>query len=279
MKRLLSSISLLALLCSCADPADTSEVEATHAELRGDTKGVVDHGTLLFANATPLTLEAGATSHRFLLSLSARATITLRTQADQTDAQVDTVLSLYRSAPKLKQPIASNDDQHPSRFSALTRTLPAGNYVVDVSGFKRTTRGSFELLASCEGQGCPVQASGCLLGSSFYELRTRQTPGISVGTETWVRDASVLDALGREQLVLAVQQASYENVVSAEDALTRVDQEEARWLELTHTASGRVYTAVEYGAGDNSYGAIFERGTTRIATSIHDGDLLDCQEH
>ena len=34
-----------------------------------------------------------------------------------------------------------------------------------------------------------------------------------------------------------------------------------------------VTAAIDYGAGDNTYGAIFEAGKTRPAVQIHDGDL------
>jgi hypothetical protein len=41
-------------------------------------------------------------------------------------------------------------------------------------------------------------------------------------------------------------------------------------------AARRMFQAFEYGAGDNSYGAIFERWSTRMVTNIHDGDLENC---
>ena len=34
--------------------------------------------------------------------------------------------------------------------------------------------------------------------------------------------------------------------------------------------------AIEFGAGDNSYGAVFSGGTTRIVARIQDGDLAGC---
>ena len=41
-------------------------------------------------------------------------------------------------------------------------------------------------------------------------------------------------------------------------------------------AAKRSYIAFEYGAGDNSYGATFDRHSAQMVTNIHDGDLEHC---
>jgi hypothetical protein len=61
------------------------------------------------------------------------------------------------------------------------------------------------------------------------------------------------------------------------EAFAAVDQGEIAFTELWDASARRAFSAYEYGAGDNSYGAIFVHGTTTLAASIGDGDLSGCQ--
>lgn len=56
----------------------------------------------------------------------------------------------------------------------------------------------------------------------------------------------------------------------------RVDQGEVNVTWMSEPAGRRGFTAFEYGAGDNSYGAIFESISGEMVTNIHDGDLENC---
>ena len=123
----------------------------------------------------------------------------------------------------------------------------------------------------------PPPAAECLFGDSFYALRT-EAP-LTIEAERWIRALADLEsALQGEQLVVAVQQSSHTDVTTPAEALERVDQNEVRHMLLLDAPTGRRYEVFEYGAGDNSYGAIFRAGTLQKVTSIHDGDLLECTE-
>ena len=76
--------------------------------------------------------------------------------------------------------------------------------------------------------------------------------------------ASSTNATQRAQLVAAVQVA-YSSVATVSQALAAVDENIVNQVELWDASNRRAYTAYEYGAGDNSYGAIFEHGTTNVA--------------
>jgi hypothetical protein len=76
--------------------------------------------------------------------------------------------------------------------------------------------------------------------------------------------------------VRAVQESNAA-VSTVAGAFASVDQGEVNIVSLVHTASGRRFTAFEFGAGDNSYGAIFTDGTTQLTAAIHDGDLYRSQ--
>jgi hypothetical protein len=123
----------------------------------------------------------------------------------------------------------------------------------------------------------PPPAPTCLFGSTFYELRTEGA--LTIESESWIRALSDVEGvLQGEQVVVAVQQSSHTDVTTPEEALSRVDQNEVRHMLLLDPASARRYELFEYGAGDNSYGAIFRAGTLEKVASIHDGDLLECTE-
>jgi hypothetical protein len=235
-----------------------------------------DHGLLAFAAPVALTLTRDSPQHVFHFVLSAQANVSLRTQADGLALPVDTVLALYREGAS--QPLATNDDDGRSRFSRITRALAKGRYRLLVQGFKRSSQGSFQLSASCTGPGCPPPepAASCLFGDTFYTLRSE--PLLTVLDEHWIRAASELSAHEGQQLVIAVQQSSHTDVMTVAEALAAVDQNEVRRMRLLDAPSAREYDVFEYGAGDNSYGAIFRADSLVKAASIHDGDLMECTE-
>lgn len=121
----------------------------------------------------------------------------------------------------------------------------------------------------------PPAAEVCLFGEQFRDIR--ENPALQIISETWIRSVVELSAIAGEQLVIAVRQSSHDDVTTPAEALARVDQQEVRDIELLELASGRRFSVLEYGVGDNSYGAFFEQDATEVVARIHDGDLLDCQ--
>ena len=88
-----------------------------------------------------------------------------------------------------------------------------------------------------------------------------------------------LSAADQHKVVLAVQQSSHTDVTTPAEALSRVDQQEINVTFLLEPLARRSFIAMEYGAGDNSYGAIFERWSGVMVTNIHDGDLETTVDH
>jgi hypothetical protein len=80
----------------------------------------------------------------------------------------------------------------------------------------------------------------------------------------------------KRRLVVAVQQSSHTDVTTPEEALAAVDQGEVNLTYVTEPDAHRQFAAYEYGAGDNSYGAIFENVSGAMVSKIHDGDLEMC---
>lgn len=114
----------------------------------------------------------------------------------------------------------------------------------------------------------------CVFGSTYRELRSSRPNLVSNPRRVLVL-ADVTDSLTAQQVILAVQQSSHNDVTTLEEAFDRVDQGEVNQLDLWEGSNGQAYSAFEYGAGDNSYGAVFTFGTTTLVTRIQDGDLYD----
>lgn len=122
-----------------------------------------------------------------------------------------------------------------------------------------------ELKAAAAGQSI-LDTAG-----SFYELKQQ----VKLDSRTSVTDAKNVDATLKQQIIEACHQSSYTDVKTLADAFAAVDEGEFVVSEFKDPKSGKAFTAIDYGAGDNTYGAIFEKGSTTVAKSIHDGDLMD----
>ncbi|MGE3547602.1 MAG: hypothetical protein AB7L28_26995, partial [Kofleriaceae bacterium] len=137
--------------------------------------------------------------------------------------------------------------------------------------------GKFKVTVNCNGDGCaPVEPDGCLFGSTYNDIPSNPALETINATKITAANVGLLSARDQQLLVVAVQQSSHTDVTTPLEALGRVDQGEINLTWLFEPAARRGFIAFEYGAGDNSYGAIFERVSGDKVTSIHDGDLLDC---
>jgi hypothetical protein len=276
MSRVLILLSLLAL-CHCGAPPEQPSDPAN--ELMRSVPASSDHGLVALGSTMESELSRASSVHRWQFTLSGRADVALRTEASVAsqpgDREVDTVLVLQRIEDGgARSWLAQNDDAPGTRYSRIERGLPGGRYELEVHGFTPRVRGRFAVVTGCTGEGCPRPEPRCLFGDVFSDLRSH--PSLSIASEVWITaPEQLVSELERSQLVLAVQQSTHTDVTSASEAIAVVDQGEVRRLEL-HDAS-TTYLAFEYGAGDNSYGAIFVAGSTEVQASIHDGDLIDCR--
>jgi hypothetical protein len=114
----------------------------------------------------------------------------------------------------------------------------------------------------------------CVFGSVYRDLR-RDSEVHIVATRV-IDSVDGLTSLERDQIVLAVQASSHTDVMTAEEALERVDQNEINQVEVWDSTGRRSFTAYEYGVGDNSYGRIFAFGTSETAAKIGDTEIREC---
>lgn len=281
------AVSLGFVLCSlatinCLGPDDEGKGE--EEELLDDSKEdshrkPTDHGPIGFSERAVSALTDTERYHAWSFELSGDAAVTMTTSyAVLGQRRTDTVLYLYKEGPTgWGRYIARNDDYDGKVYSQLVESLDAGRYRVLVKGFAASTRGKFSLEVGCEGAGCTGGTfAECVFGQTYGDLDT--APALERLGELVVTAAN-LDTLSRadqDKLVKAVQQSSHTDVTTPEEALARVDQQEINVTFLVEPAAQRAFIAFEYGAGDNSYGAIFERTSGAMVTAIHDGDLVGC---
>jgi len=264
----------------------TDEPKGEEEELLDDSKAdshlrPTDHGAIGFATPAHAALTASERYHAWTFELSGDARVDLTTSYSVLgQRRTDTVLYLYKfkeSTTSWGPYIARNDDHGSSTYSRLDRELTTGRYRVIVKGHLASTLGKFKLTVGCSGAGCaPVAGDGCLFGSTYGEIEGN--PDLLQINKTKITAANLGTLLvpDQQRLMLAVRQSSHTDVMTPEEALARVDQGEVNVTWLVEPAARRAFIAFEYGAGDNSYGAIFDRHSAQMVTTIHDGDLENC---
>jgi hypothetical protein len=273
--RLFAALLAGASLISCMDDKGPEEESPPDGSKDDSFRKPTEHGIIEFGAPQASVLTATERFHAWYFELTDSAKVELTTSyAVLGQRRTDTVLYLYREGDSgWGSYIARNDDYGSTTYSKLARELQPGRYRALVKGHSETTTGKFKLSAACDGPGC---AKGCLFGTTYWESFT--APALSK-INSMVIDATNLDNLSeayKEMLVRAVHESSHTDVTTAAEALGRVDQEEMNLTWFAEPAGLRTFVAFEYGAGDNSYGAFFEKRSGERAASIHDGDLYEC---
>ncbi len=119
----------------------------------------------------------------------------------------------------------------------------------------------------------------CVFGLTYHDIFKASSRLVVAAKRILTEDdIPALLPIQQGQLLEAVQQAGYEDVYTVLDAISVVDEQTVFYHELWEGSNGRAYRSYEFGAGGNSYGAIFEFGTVNLAARIHDGDLYDGSE-
>jgi DNA uptake protein ComE-like DNA-binding protein len=139
-----------------------------------------------------------------------------------------------------------------------------------------TTLGSL-VIVTAAGCGGPVDVH---VGSSKAAF-TGPGPcpmGDEILTDEVLTEASIpgLSDLDRRQIIAAVHESSHTDVVTIEEAFDRVDEGLINRFVLRDSYTNQFYVEIEYGAGENSYGAYLYWGTAVVAAAIHDGFPEEC---
>jgi hypothetical protein len=267
--------AFLILAACAADP--TTKGPEDDVPQSGDGKldsfaAPTDHGAIAFGAAQVGNVTSTAKYHAWTFALSNSAEVHAYTSRVPHYASTDTVAYLYKmGATGWGSYIARNDDDGTSEWSSIDRTLGIGQYRVLVKGYSSTTTGHFQLTVDCTGAGC---AAPCLFGTTLGDFEGNAA--WTLGTQQRLYASTGLSALDDQRIVLAMQESAHTDVTTVDEAFAAADQNEIDIQTLTHNADGRTFTIVDYGAGDNTYGAIFTDPTATIATAIHDSDFYRC---
>jgi hypothetical protein len=224
-------------------------------------------------------LMHGATSTYKAGVLTAASQLTAAQQA-QIVAAVQ-VSALGEDVTTVAEAFAAVDQNEVNQFnvydSLAGRAFTAFEYGAGDSSYGAFFEGDAPARVAEIGDGeireCTAQAKSCVLGRSYHEAK--YMPDLKQVSTRWITKATQVNRpFLKDQIIAAVNEASYE-VSTLAEAFESVDQGEIRYDVYRHT-DGREFVAIEYGAGDNSYGAFFAAGSTTMVASIHDGDLYGC---
>lgn len=279
--RIRSALFLAVMTVGCIGSDPKGEEDELPLDGKDDSFAKpTDHGFTFFGLQENAVLTETERYHQWVFDTTGDAKVTFTTTYTvKGQRKTDTVLYLYKEGPNgWGSYIARNDDYDGKVYSQIVKNLTAGHYRIIVKGFKATTTGKFSVTSSCEGAGCaaPEPENTCLFGEVYHDLETAQGLSLINGFKLTPANLNTLGDDLKAIVVKAVQQSSHTDVTTAEEALSRVDQEEINVDFYSEPDAQRVFVAMEYGAGDNSYGGIFNRVTGELASSIHDGDLENC---
>jgi hypothetical protein len=269
-------LALSAAMGGCAMDDEKGPEEELPLEGKDDSfRRPTNHGLIEFGIGATSVLTTDERFHTWVFELTDTAKVDIVTSyALLGQRRTDTVLYLYREGyAGWGSYIARNDDYGSTTYSRLQRDLEPGRYRLLVKGHSETTRGKFKVTTKCDGPGC---ARGCLFGTTYHELKTAPALTLLADYDITAANLDTLGAAAQSMLVRAVHESSHTDVTTALEALARVDDERMNVSYYVEPAALRTFIAIEYGAGDNSYGAVFEKQSTTRATSIHDGDLYNC---
>jgi len=279
-----STFATLAFAClllpACAvDKGDEEDVPTDGDGKEDSHRRPTDHGELPFATPAIEMITDDARFHAWQFELSGDAAIdAFTTYGVRGQRKVDTVLYLYKEGANGWGPyIARNDDDGNRVYSRIERALGAGRYRVLVKGFAATTRGRFAVQVNCEGAGCaPVDDGGCLFGATYRDAFTAAALAAGETRVLSLAQPQQISPFDHDRILRAVQQSAHSDVTTWQEAIGRVDGGEINRTFFFETAGRRTFVAYEYGAGDNSYGALFDHHSGALVASIIDGDLASC---
>lgn len=121
----------------------------------------------------------------------------------------------------------------------------------------------------------PTSDEQCVLGERFSDLFAQATIVLDSDRRLVRADLMTLDSVQTDQIIQAVRQSAYDDVQTIEEAFQAVDAGEIRELRFFEGSRAQYLVVYEFGAGDNSYGAVFDVQSGELVARILDGDLYD----
>jgi hypothetical protein len=261
---------LLALAAACS-PVPAVEDEPWEDEKQDSLRSPRSMGALAPFRWRTAEIDGASEVHAWTFSMGSPAEVTVETGAPRGGGALDTVAYLYQLGDdgRWGRYLEKNDDGGAAPFSRIARRLDAGVYRVVVKGKTGEDQGAYRVRAS----GFPPD---CVFGASFADIEFAAASESS----RQVLTAEKRDRIRPEevpQIIRALHASSHDDVTTLDEAFAAVDGGEINRVILVDTPGSRSFVAFEYGAGDNSFGAIFPRDSAEPAALIIDGDIDECQ--
>jgi hypothetical protein len=267
MRVLLALVTLVA--CATKGPEAGAPLDGAFGSFDAPT----DHGEVTFGAIQTATFTPDNEAHTWTFSVTETVAIRAFTDLVPKHSGVDTVLYLYKkSQDGWGSYIARDDDDGRLEWSSIEGSLGAGDYRVLVKGYSSSEHGGFELEVDCTGTGC-AQSTNCLFGASAAAIMAIDQ--LAVTTAAFTSPVGI-DELDRGRVVLALHESIHTDVATIDDAFAAADDHTIQLIDLYDRGGERGFTAVEYAAGGNTYGAIFAGATSERVAAIHDDTIVSC---
>ena len=150
------ALLLSAALSACAASGGKGDEDNPLGDGKADSFfSPTEHGQLVFGAPNQAAISPEELFHSWTFTLTGSAQLSIKTQIEK---NLDTVMYLYRRQPGATswgRYLRKNDDHDGQLFSQIDVNAGAGEYRVVVKGFKQSMLGSFSVLGSCTGDGCP----------------------------------------------------------------------------------------------------------------------------
>jgi Proprotein convertase P-domain len=140
--------------------------------------------------------------------------------------------------------------------------------------------GSFEAFYGTYAPACirdvknAILDDWCVFGMTYRDIAVQ--PSMTLLRHVRLVATSPLTAIEGQQIISALHVSSHDEVTTVAEAFEAADQNEIFQRHWFDSSGRRAFVSYEYGAGDNSYGQIFQTGTLTVAADITDGDILTC---
>lgn len=116
----------------------------------------------------------------------------------------------------------------------------------------------------------------CALGLTFRDIVAPQ-PTLAIHTERTLSSSDIgalTDDMAAQIQAAHTLHSFAEQTASLTEIFDDVDQGVINYVEFWDGSNAQAYAAIEFGLGDNGFGAVFEAGTATIAVEIQDSDLI-----
>ncbi len=136
----------------------------------------------------------------------------------------------------------------------------------------------FETFATDYVQACEVEFEpvyNCTFGRMFWQLSENPRFLFTERSTLDLADAQALPLDEQARIVLAMGETAADDDIDLVEGFDFVDQNEINKLRFWDGSNDMAFVAYEFGAGDNSFGAVFHADSGELAARIVDGDIYD----